>query len=105
MRNRVFGQTPSEDSPKPKVNESGAQRHMSYQPQVEKTSAEPPTAETQNSQSDDEITPVHFKPANPTQNTAVNSSENSNFDALEPQDKAHDIAQADNMEDDLEKQN
>ncbi len=113
MRNRVFGQTPSEDSPKPKVNESGAQRHMSYQPpaeqpQVEKTSAEPPIAEPQNSQSDDEVTPVHFKPANPTQNTAVNSSENSNFDALEPQDKAHDIAQADNieadnMEDDLEK--
>jgi len=96
MRNRVFGQTPSEDSPKPKVNDDGSRRHMSYQS----------SAEVPNLQGDDEITPVHFKPVNPSQKTAVDLSQEEgvdNSEGLESQDSATDITQTDNMGEDLEK--
>lgn len=95
MRNRVFGQTPSEDKPKSTVND-GSQRHMSYQHSIE----------ADVSKSDAKIEPVHFKPANPIQNNedGLSQSEASvQSVGLEPHNGGINPIENENMEHDLEK--
>ncbi len=97
MRNRVFGHTPSEGSPKPVVNDGSPQRHMSYTPSQEDKSL----------QDDAEIAPVHFKPMNPTQKISADLLHEQEIEqpvGFEPQINATNPVQNEIMGDDLERQ-
>ncbi len=93
MRNRKFGLTPSQD--KPKVDDGGVQRHMSYQP----------SEEVHTSQDEVQVTPVHFKPINASPKNMVDPSSEVRNDELggyELRKNASISTQAEMMEDNLE---